>query len=1090
MKFARYLDDSAVVEWKRAYINYRGLKRLIKQVAVRHQTRTSLELQKAATSESTGSAFEGLRRRALGKGSSSHRVSGVSYDARNTLSEEDDGAARPPLRERERSGQELPQVNLATTGLAIASQSTASDVNAADEFGPDSDDTRVGVEPAKAGKLKGSRTGPYDKRDLEAQRPNTASTLASAGPSRIAEASLRTPEPAHFGSSAEAHLGGASTRNASQDASKLAGNGKEELKGSRNKKGGKKSEKHRVSLDQLIADNFDNQESKFFSALEFEHTRIVDFFEARENEAHKKFELLARQLRELADHRREYKAMHPPNLSDKVADKIGVASIIPVAKRLTRGLDSPRSSLPPAAGTALSPNAKNEGKVDHGKRRAGDAGESQDEGDRRRSLALRRLLDAGNDSDVWNDEELRKQNRAAAMSHDPQRYTAARKKLKAAVLEFYRGLELLKNYRVVNSIGVRKILKKFEKATGVPGINDAWYHVHVSRSVLVTSDSIERLIKGTEEIYSAYFEHGNRKRAVERLRVNAGTGGEEHHTHHMSASRTGFYLGVAVCAAVAGLVEAEKQGGSRFDIPQWDQLLRVYGALFLPTLFALLFGLNLATWHRARINTSFIFEFDVRHAMDHRQWFEIPAFLLLLLAVAFWISFLNPFPRAIAPTTWPLVWLVIVVLVLLNPLPINLPHSRQWFVRSLVRVFAAGLLFGVEFRDFFIGDELNSLAWPISNLWVIGCEYNKSWRPPTCNPNGTFWTAALSSLPALLRLGQCIRRFEDSKRTAYLHLVNAAKYTAGVIFYWSYLNYRYHGSGRQRDLIFWCFFATLYSLYAGSWDLLMDWSVLRPRAKHWMLRDEITWPPAFYYFAIISNTLLRFSWTIYLFPGPASATLKVFIIALLEALRRLQWNVFRLENEHLGNVDMYRTTRETPLPYRIPAADAVDEVDDLPASKRWLPLLALPAIRKLRRKQAGEVSTGADSESSDEPEQASRPPPAKVFSGSHKAQKTSAVLPISTERPQGQRSVEVARSERQNQGAPVLSKSRLLDKLHDKLVPDRGGYAVQGPGITDQGAAHGAQARDYQPRAVEVDGASRLSTDDGDSDAALDDSDR
>lgn len=120
--------------------------------------------------------------------------------------------------------------------------------------------------------------------------------------------------------------------------------------------------------------------------------------------------------------------------------------------------------------------------------------------------------------------------------------------------------------------------------------------------------------------------------------------------------------------------------------------------------------MNLAAWHRARINTTFIFEWDVRHAMDHRQFFELPAFFMMLLGIAFYVSFLNPFPSAIAPTTWPLVWLVAVIVVLIDPLPINLPHSRRWFVRSLGRVFGAGLLSGVEFRDFFLGDEVSRIV--------------------------------------------------------------------------------------------------------------------------------------------------------------------------------------------------------------------------------------------------------------------------------------------------------------------------------------------------------------------------------------------
>lgn len=354
-------------------------------------------------------------------------------------------------------------------------------------------------------------------------------------------------------------------------------------------------------------------------------------------------------------------------------------------------------------GAGPSDNKENARLSGAGKGNPNDCDDIIDEGDRRRAAALSKMLNvSGGTLTDTEDEQLRKEYLAAAMSHNPERYRAARKQLKAAILEYYRGLEILKNYKVLNRTGFAKILKKFEKTTGVT-IADDYYRAKVKESVLVNTDVIEKLLKSTEETYAAYFEHGNRKRALERLRINTGStpGGDHFLTHYASVTRTGIYLGITLCAFIGGFVSAFDPA-KQAQIPLWQSLLRVYGAEFLPTVFALMFGLNLLVWHHARVNTVFIFEWDIRHSLDYHQYFELPAFFLLLLSIAFWVSFLNPIPDAIAPTTWPLVWLVVVLVIILNPLPILHYHSRLWLVTSLGRVMHGGLLSKVEFRDFFV----------------------------------------------------------------------------------------------------------------------------------------------------------------------------------------------------------------------------------------------------------------------------------------------------------------------------------------------------------------------------------------------------
>jgi len=114
----------------------------------------------------------------------------------------------------------------------------------------------------------------------------------------------------------------------------------------------------------------------------------------------------------------------------------------------------------------------------------------------------------------------------------------------------------------------------------------------------------------------------------------------------------------------------------------------------------------------------------------------------------------------------------------------------------------------------------------------------------------------------------------------------------------------------------------------------MDWSLLQKGSKWPLLRNELFYGDRVYvyYIAMITDILIRFVWIIYLPAGNAfNHAARSVVAALLEMLRRVQWNFFRVENEHLGNADQYRVTREVPLPYSFdhtPQDDSDDDEDD------------------------------------------------------------------------------------------------------------------------------------------------------------------
>ncbi|OAX34316.1 hypothetical protein K503DRAFT_456002 [Rhizopogon vinicolor AM-OR11-026] len=182
----------------------------------------------------------------------------------------------------------------------------------------------------------------------------------------------------------------------------------------------------------------------------------------------------------------------------------------------------------------------------------------------------------------------------------PQEYQHAKKSLKKAAVEYYRGLEVLNNYRILNLTGFRKALKKYGKVTKVSA-QAAYMKERVEPSAFASGATVSSMLREMEELFAVRFERGDKKKAITRLRV-----GTHQKSHHFSTFRTGMWLGSCIPATVAGLILSQ-QGSTRLLLPSWDILLFIYSILLIPVLLALLVGLNLVVWARERINYVFIF---------------------------------------------------------------------------------------------------------------------------------------------------------------------------------------------------------------------------------------------------------------------------------------------------------------------------------------------------------------------------------------------------------------------------------------------------------------------------------------------------
>lgn len=179
-----------------------------------------------------------------------------------------------------------------------------------------------------------------------------------------------------------------------------------------------------------------------------------------------------------------------------------------------------------------------------------------------------------------------------------------------------------------------------------------------------------------------------------------------------------------------------------------------------------------------------VFELDIRNKLDYTQFLEVsaciarsklliilttaaaqlPALLYFILSLFWWAAWSNFWPDHIAPSAYPLAWIVVAIVVMLNPFPVLYPSARWWLLRSFLRMITAGLIH-VEFRDFFLGDIFTSLYYPMYNCGFAACVYSHHWAPnvfQVCSTNKTWASAILASLAPLWRLGQSFRRYFDS----------------------------------------------------------------------------------------------------------------------------------------------------------------------------------------------------------------------------------------------------------------------------------------------------------------------------------------
>jgi xenotropic and polytropic retrovirus receptor 1 len=673
-------------------------------------------------------------------------------------------------------------------------------------------------------------------------------------------------------------------------------------------------------------EKLDARQDEFFSFLDKELKKIEDFYKFKEEEANDRLRVIRQQLHELRDHRlEEVRSLENQTQSADQNNPDGYA-------------DKHKGSLSKVndyGAAAFKPF----GDFVSGKSKIGRVTKSLQQHTSPQMQVNGH--DNGRASQEGHADFVRRQ-------HVPS-YRMAKRRLKMAMQEYYRGLELLKSYSLLNQTAFRKINKKYDKAINArPPLR--YYSEYVLEAYFVKSDVVSSHMVTVEDLYSRYFEKGNHKVAVRKLRSNLKAG-----DFSGVSFRNGLWLSAGAVLGIAGVVEGFKllYRSEGAKATQTSYLLQLHGGYFLAVLLALLFVLNCRIWKANRINYAFVFEFDPRNMLDWRQLAELPCFFVFLQGLIVYVNF--RYPDTSIFLYWPVFLIGFTLLVFAIPLKIIYPYARKWWAYSNWRLLCAGL-YPVEFRDFYLGDMYTSSTYTMSQISLFFCLYAQDWRnPPQCNSNHSRLLGFFTTLPAIFRALQCLRRFKDS-RNWFPHMANFAKYCGNILYYTTLSLYRIDMSSKTRAAFI--TFACFNAVYCTIWDIFMDWSLGDWVSNNKFLRARLAYKRRrIYYAAIVLDIVLRQQWIVYaIFTEDLQhSSAASFIVALAEVFRRGVWSLFRVENEHCNNVDKFRASRDVPLPYKLAE-------DERPSIEHPPDMTPLPVSDGVAAAAGVSSATGADVE--------------------------------------------------------------------------------------------------------------------------------
>jgi len=339
------------------------------------------------------------------------------------------------------------------------------------------------------------------------------------------------------------------------------------------------------------------------------------------------------------------------------------------------------------------------------------------------------------------------------------------------------------------------------------------------------------------------------------------------------------------------------------------------------------FGVNVHVLSLYGIDTASLLHYKPRfntsaglHASIYSLGFLISAIVTLSLLV-FWILCGADPSNVYEWQVFPLLTAFATFLIMVNPLDVFHRYGRFQFWRYCQRVSVGAIDLETRFADILLADALTSYAKVLGDCWILTCMFLTR-LPTTAQPNracgGTLIVPIIMCLPSLARLRQCLTEYFATGCQNSTHAWNALKYASvfPVILISSFqFSVDEYTNPEERNLQtfisrIWLICAFFNSIFSFYWDVANDWDLnfFAPTQKtnaYRRLRSPLFFSPVVYYFAICLDLILRMTWSLKLSPHLIEVYEYeggIFILEVLEVMRRWMWVFFRVEAEQIRRV--------------------------------------------------------------------------------------------------------------------------------------------------------------------------------------------